>query len=1233
MKNKKIGFIFVLVFMIVLSVSAISASDVDNETVSAGGEIVVGDSVSGDVDVVTENPWATSGELNYDIPSDAKEIKNAAVYVNVYGGSATNTHGANANITLKTVTGESQLASEQLWIEQGSTDGTVYTVNNHTTKCYSDYMMYYDITNSLKGLNGTHITLDVKTFEMENKTFDGRIKLISLVLAYDDGDDDVINYWIDSNQLWSKTNVTVTFDTSSLTDKAYLLRLTNIVLSSGDGSYRLNGEFLSDAGVHKSGNYYQLNQWDLTKQLNARNTELLVSYAGTSSYGSIKNVLSVLVAQPFETDVSLATEYANTCYAGTNNTVTATVKTNKNGNYSVQLLADGVVVDSIDATLNEGDNTLLLTDPTVRAVDETTVKGANNTKVNYTVQLIYDDLIVGSSELVVPVLYNGNLGKDLAYPAGAYKTVDSYVFTGDIVVDIKDVGTYMGAAVLNRTDVWTFNLDNNSKLVKAFVYLPYNWWNPNLNGNLSATFNGQSVTPVNTYVDQSNLGNYGGYTYGLYVYDVTDLMTSGDNSFFVNKDAKTPAVYPSALVYFYNSTGSKVVNTVYIVNDADLLAGTSNNKANRTVKIDSLIDVFTEDITNATLYIFAAGAQSGEGDIVFNNESYGDVWSGTSSTTDIFTKDVSGLIKDTNSISFVATGSTILSLQQLIVTSIDAVETDVSLATEYANTCYAGTNNTVTATVKTNKNGNYSVQLLADGVVVDSIDATLNEGDNTLLLTDPTVRAVDETTVKGANNTKVNYTVQLLFKDSKVGESELIVPVLYNGNLGKDLAYPKGAFGPVESYKFTGDIVVDIKDVSTYMGAAVLNRTDVWTVNLPDKSKIVKAFVYVPYNWWNPNLGGSISVAFNNANITPVNTYVDQSNLGNYGGYAYGLYVYDVTDLMTIGNNSLFVSKSAKTPAVYPSALVYMYNITGSSTVKTVYITDGADLLAGTSNNKANRTVNTDSTINISAKDITGATLYVLAAGAQSGEGNVVFNGKSYDNVWNGTSSTTDLFTKDVSTLVKNSNSISFVATGSTILALQQFIVTVEKVSTKIVAPQVTAIYSVNKYLIATLKDSTGKALSNCKVTILINGKTIIRTTDKKGQAKVVISSLVPKTYPATIKFAGNAAYKASSVSTKVVVKKATPKMFALKKTYKVKSKIKLYSVILKTNKNQYMKKVLVTLKVNGKLYKAITNAKGQAIFKITKLNKVGRFNAAIKFAGNKYYNALLKSARITVIR
>lgn len=71
----------------------------------------------------------------------------------------------------------------------------------------------------------------------------------------------------------------------------------------------------------------------------------------------------------------------------------------------------------------------------------------------------------------------------------------------------------------------------------------------------------------------------------------------------------------------------------------------------------------------------------------------------------------------------------------------------------------------------------------------------------------------------------------------------------------------------------------------------------------------------------------------------------------------------------------------------------------------------------------------------------------------------------------------------------------------------------------------------------------------------------------------------------------------------------------------------------MKTNKNQYMKKSLVTLKVNGKLYKAYTNAKGKAIFKITNLNKVGRFNALVKFAGNKNFRLLGKFVRITVVR
>jgi hypothetical protein len=54
-------------------------------------------------------------------------------------------------------------------------------------------------------------------------------------------------------------------------------------------------------------------------------------------------------------------------------------------------------------------------------------------------------------------------------------------------------------------------------------------------------------------------------------------------------------------------------------------------------------------------------------------------------------------------------------------------------------------------------------------------------------------------------------------------------------------------------------------------------------------------------------------------------------------------------------------------------------------------------------------------------------------------------------------------------------------------------------------------------------------------------------------------------------------------------------------------------------------------LKVNGKTYKAKTNAKGKAVFKIKKLSKKGKFKATIKFKGNAYYNAVRKKVKITV--
>ena len=188
---------------------------------------------------------------------------------------------------------------------------------------------------------------------------------------------------------------------------------------------------------------------------------------------------------------------------------------------------------------------------------------------------------------------------------------------------------------------------------------------------------------------------------------------------------------------------------------------------------------------------------------------------------------------------------------------------------------------------------------------------------------------------------------------------------------------------------------------------------------------------------------------------------------------------------------------------------------------------------------------------------------------------------------------------------------------------------TVNKAKTKLTTNAVTATYNVNKNLVITLKDDGGKALSGVKVTVNLNGAKTY-TTDKNGQIKINVANMVPKAYSAKITFAGNDNYMASSANVKVTVKKAKAKIAAKKKTFKKSKKVKKYKVTLKSGKNP-VKKVKVTIKIGKKTFKAKTNAKGKATFKIKKLTKKGKYKAVIKFKGNQYYTKATKKVKIRI--
>ncbi|WP_295600107.1 hypothetical protein [uncultured Methanobrevibacter sp.] len=199
--------------------------------------------------------------------------------------------------------------------------------------------------------------------------------------------------------------------------------------------------------------------------------------------------------------------------------------------------------------------------------------------------------------------------------------------------------------------------------------------------------------------------------------------------------------------------------------------------------------------------------------------------------------------------------------------------------------------------------------------------------------------------------------------------------------------------------------------------------------------------------------------------------------------------------------------------------------------------------------------------------------------------------------------------------------------------------------------------------LVVTVKNNLSEAVPNTNFTFTLNGKDYNATTDANGQ--FIASGLTgdvsvgvkyngteynaldatsnftfPKTESEDNTPSGNTTPTNTTPSDdkkpsqpNTPAKKVTPvatKITAKKATFKAKKKAKKYSITLKAGKKA-VAKVKVTIKVGKKTFKATTNKKGKAIFNLKKLTKKGKYNAVIKFAGNKNYKATSKKVKIVV--
>ncbi len=245
--------------------------------------------------------FATSAQKTFTLP-DHTNITWARLYIAVYLGNMKNNYRGNVTIDIdadgnsiyeiqKTETFDTPYS----FPGEGGT-GPVW-LNAHLNRVTSDYLMWYDLTNEITGQT---VNVQATTGKIDS-SFDGRIKAMVLVVAYDDGDEDEVHYWVNQGH---DTDSYVTdeaelpyigetdFSTSDIT--ATNANLTAIYLASYNGNYAFNGNALPWSNPQQ-GSYLGYQSWNVTDYITGGDSTMTFDRNSTDS-GSYSGYFKIPLA-------------------------------------------------------------------------------------------------------------------------------------------------------------------------------------------------------------------------------------------------------------------------------------------------------------------------------------------------------------------------------------------------------------------------------------------------------------------------------------------------------------------------------------------------------------------------------------------------------------------------------------------------------------------------------------------------------------------------------------------------------------------------------------------------------------------------------------------------------------------------------------------------------------------------------------------------------------------------
>jgi cobaltochelatase CobN len=302
-----------------------------------------------------------------ELPQNA-QVVNATLYVVVYSGNMETDYPTDVNVTFNgELISTEHLSSTYTW-PKGSNNYQALVINDHVNRVTSDYLMWYDVT-SLVGLN------NIANVVSDPNCFDGRIKLITLIIAYDDGDDDTIQYWVnlghDPDSYWveqelgynyiGNTSFESALPTGSIINNA---KLRVFHMASQDGSYKFNGNVIPNGSPQ--GSFSGSNNWDVTNNFTSFGTNTMTYDRVGGYYKIVLALLTVNYTVPDDKNSDLfVSNIVTTNKPVINNDYNLTVTINNGGqssadNFVVKVYDNGQEMDSKTInTLNASSSRIL----------------------------------------------------------------------------------------------------------------------------------------------------------------------------------------------------------------------------------------------------------------------------------------------------------------------------------------------------------------------------------------------------------------------------------------------------------------------------------------------------------------------------------------------------------------------------------------------------------------------------------------------------------------------------------------------------------------------------------------------------------------------------------------------------------------------------------------------------------------------------------------------------------